>query len=64
MAHDTPWLRHILGFAIVLLVLLVFQQVIRGELTPEIAFAGALGYVIVSELVRRYRDRQDGPTGD
>lgn len=62
MAKDIPWRKHLIGGAMILLVLLLFQQVARGELTPEVAVVAALGYVLVSELVRRYRIGRDTPS--
>lgn len=53
MTDEVPWRSHALRTGIVLLAVLLFQQIARGETTLSIALAVALGYVIVTELVRR-----------
>ncbi len=42
--------------AIVVVVIMLFQQLFRGDITVPIALAVGIGYVAVAELVRRYRD--------
>lgn len=55
MPDSVPWTAHLLRGAVVLVVVLLFQQIIRGEPTPVVAIAVAIGYVLVAEAVRRYR---------
>lgn len=53
MAETIPWQRHVFQGTAVLLGILLFQQLSRGEISPIIAVVVAIGYVLIAELVRR-----------
>lgn len=57
MTETIPWRTHLLQGTGVFVILLAFQQVVRGEPTPVVALVAAAGYVVVAELARRYRGR-------
>lgn len=54
-AMAVPWQRYVLIGTVVLVLVLVFQQVTRGEPDPGIAIVVAFGYLVASEIVRRRR---------
>lgn len=57
MSGDISWRSHLIKGAFVLVLVLIFQQITRGQLTPIVAIFVATGFVFVSELVRRLRPR-------
>ncbi len=53
----TPWMRYVaVGIAVVVLVLL-FQRLTRGEVNPGIAVVVAIGYLGMSAFVRHFRNQ-------
>lgn len=48
-----PWHGYLLRFAIVMLGVVVYQQVVRGMINLRIAVAVGVGYVLIAALVRR-----------
>lgn len=53
MDEAIPWQEHALRAGVLLVLVLLFQQVTRGELTVSVAVIVALGYVLMAELIRR-----------
>ena len=54
MEASIPWQAHAIRGAVILLLVVVFQQLVRGSITPVVAVTVAIGYVIVAEFVRRH----------
>ena len=54
MSDPVPWQEHLVRGGVLLIVVLLFQQIVRGHVTPSVAIVVAIGYVFVAELVRRW----------
>lgn len=53
MEESIPWQEHAMRAAVLFVIVLLFQQLTRGELTLSVAILVAVGYVVMAELVRR-----------
>lgn len=56
MTDTIPWQRHVFQGTAVLIVVLLFQELIRGEMSPGIALVVAIGYVLIAEFVRPHEE--------
>lgn len=54
MSADIPWRKHAVRGVGLLLVIVVFQQLTRGEITLSVALVASIGYVLVAEVIRRW----------
>lgn len=54
MSDEIPWRNHLIRGVGLLIVILAFQQLARGEITPSVALIASGGYVLVAELIRRW----------
>lgn len=53
MVDPVPWRSHAVRGGLVLIGVLGYQVIARGEISPTIAVAVAAGFVAMAELVRR-----------